>query len=114
MVNRSFADRYFPNQRVIGLHLKRTRPIRITGVVGDARELGPIATRAHRLCVASPPRRPSPGSSSARAASPRAAIGAIRMKLEGPRATATGLRRRHRSRTGSAMRTRRTAYARCC
>jgi putative ABC transport system permease protein len=40
MVNRSFADRYFPGRPVVGLHLAATTPDRITGVVGDARELG--------------------------------------------------------------------------
>ena len=41
MVNRRFADRYFPGRRVVGLHLAGATPDRITGVVGDAREIGP-------------------------------------------------------------------------
>jgi putative ABC transport system permease protein len=40
MVNRSFADRYFHGRSVVGLHLAGTTPDRITGIVGDARELG--------------------------------------------------------------------------
>jgi len=40
MVNRSFADRYFPGRSIVGLHLAASTPDRITGIVGDARELG--------------------------------------------------------------------------
>ena len=50
MVNRSFADRYFPGRSVLGLQLRSegAAPARIVGIVGDARELGldrnPVAT----------------------------------------------------------------------
>jgi putative ABC transport system permease protein len=40
MVNRRFADRYFPETSVIGLHLGATSPNRVVGIVGDARERG--------------------------------------------------------------------------
>jgi putative ABC transport system permease protein len=41
MVNRSFAERYLPGRSAIGLHLTRANAsARITGIVGDARELG--------------------------------------------------------------------------
>jgi putative ABC transport system permease protein len=40
MINRSFAERYFPNRSAIGLHFAGSSPDRIVGVVGDARELG--------------------------------------------------------------------------
>jgi putative ABC transport system permease protein len=40
MVNRRFADRYFPEKSIIGLHLGATSPNRIVGIVGDARERG--------------------------------------------------------------------------
>jgi hypothetical protein len=40
MVNRRFADRYFPETSIIGLHLGQTSPNRIVGIVGDAREQG--------------------------------------------------------------------------
>ena len=50
MVNRSFADRYFPGRSVLGLQLRSegAAAARIVGIVGDARELGldrnPVAT----------------------------------------------------------------------
>jgi predicted permease len=40
MVNRSFAERYFPGRSVIGLNLEGASAGRIVGIVGDARELG--------------------------------------------------------------------------
>lgn len=40
MVNRRFADRYFFEKPVIGLHLGATSPNRIVGIVEDARERG--------------------------------------------------------------------------
>ena len=40
VVNRSFAERYFSQRSVIGLHFAGDSPARITGIVGDARELG--------------------------------------------------------------------------
>jgi cell division protein FtsX len=41
MVNRSFANRYFPGSSPVGLHFAGLRrPNRITGIVGDARERG--------------------------------------------------------------------------
>jgi predicted permease len=41
MVNRSFANRYFPGSSPVGLHFAGfQRPNRITGIVGDARERG--------------------------------------------------------------------------
>jgi putative ABC transport system permease protein len=42
MVNRSFVARYFPGRSVIGLNLQGagSAPVRITGIVGDARERG--------------------------------------------------------------------------
>lgn len=40
MVNRSFAQRYFPSRSIVGLHLAGNTPDRITGIVGDAREVG--------------------------------------------------------------------------
>jgi len=40
MVNRSFATRYFPDRSVIGMELAGNPPMRIVGVVGDAREAG--------------------------------------------------------------------------
>jgi len=82
MVNRSFADRYFPNRRVIGLHLKANTPDRITGVVGDARELGPDRDPVPTVyaCFAAP--TPFPWFLVRTSGEPRAAIGAIRMKLK--------------------------------
>jgi putative ABC transport system permease protein len=40
MVNRRFADAYFPGKSVLGLHLDGTSSKRIVGIVGDARERG--------------------------------------------------------------------------
>jgi predicted permease len=40
LVNRSFADRYFPGRNLVGLHLAASSPDRIVGIVGDARERG--------------------------------------------------------------------------
>jgi putative ABC transport system permease protein len=41
LVNRSFAERYLTGRTAIGLHLAATTPVRIVGIVADARERGP-------------------------------------------------------------------------
>ncbi|HVJ29068.1 MAG TPA: FtsX-like permease family protein, partial [Gammaproteobacteria bacterium] len=40
MVNQSFATRYFPDRPVVGAELVSNPPLRVAGVVGDAREAG--------------------------------------------------------------------------
>jgi len=42
MVNRSFADRYFPGRDVVGLHVRGLGwpTLRVVGIVGDARDRG--------------------------------------------------------------------------
>ena len=55
MVNRSFAERLFPGPiAVIGLQQRSAGAVsaRIVGIVGDARELGPIATPCHGVLSA--------------------------------------------------------------
>jgi predicted lysophospholipase L1 biosynthesis ABC-type transport system permease subunit len=39
VVNRAFVERYFPQRSVLGLRLAGNTPGRITGIVGDVREL---------------------------------------------------------------------------
>ena len=82
MVNRSFADRYFPRRSVVGLHLAADTPDRITGVVGDARELGsdhaPVPTVYP--CFSAP--NPAPWFLVRTDGDPLATIGAIRGRLK--------------------------------
>ncbi len=40
LVNRAFAERYFPGRDLVGLHMAADSPDRIVGVVDDAREQG--------------------------------------------------------------------------
>jgi putative ABC transport system permease protein len=40
LVNRTFAERYFPGETPVGHHIVLGRPAEIVGVVGDARERG--------------------------------------------------------------------------
>jgi putative ABC transport system permease protein len=82
MVNRRFADRYFSGRSVVGLHLAANTPDRITGVVGDARELGsdrdPVPTVYS--CFTAP--NPAPWFMVRTDGDPLAAAGAIRVRLK--------------------------------
>lgn len=89
MVNRSFAQRYFPGRSPVGLTLKptgtRVAPdafTRISGVVGDAREMGidrepePVVY----ACTSAP--SPLPWYFVRTRADPQALMGAIRLKMK--------------------------------
>ncbi|HSG90559.1 MAG TPA: FtsX-like permease family protein, partial [Pseudomonadales bacterium] len=82
MVNRSFADRYFPGRPIIGLHLSGASPDRSAGIVGDAREVGtdrdPVPTVYS--CFSAP--TPAPWFLVRTTGDPLAAVGAIRLKLK--------------------------------
>jgi putative ABC transport system permease protein len=82
MVNRRFADRYFPGRSIVGLHLAGASPDRIVGIVGDAREIGsdrePVPTVYS--CFAAP--NPVPWFLVRTSADPLAAASAIRQRLK--------------------------------
>ncbi|HEX5109827.1 MAG TPA: ADOP family duplicated permease [Vicinamibacterales bacterium] len=82
MVNRSFADRYFPGRSVVGLHLAANTPDRITGIVGDARELGPDREPIPTVysCFSAP--NPVPWFLVRTTGDPLAAAAAIRVRLK--------------------------------
>jgi putative ABC transport system permease protein len=94
MVNRSFADRYFPGMAVLGLHLTgglddlvKNRhiagalPSRIVGVVADAREAGVDREPAPTVytCFSYP--NPAPWHVIRTAGDPAAAVTAIRRRI---------------------------------
>jgi putative ABC transport system permease protein len=82
MVNRRFADAYFPGKAVIGLHLGGTSPNRIVGIVGDARERGidrePVPTVY--ACFSAP--NPVPWFLVRTSGDPLVMVRAIRQKLK--------------------------------
>lgn len=84
MVNRSFADRYFPDRSAIGLHLAweaGSQTGRIAGIVGDARELGLDRDPAPTVyaCFSAP--SPFPAYFLRTSGEPLAIAGAVRRKL---------------------------------
>jgi putative ABC transport system permease protein len=86
MVNRSFAGRYLPGRSTIGVHLANKASIyqagRISGIVGDARELGmdrePVPTAY--FCDSVP--SPFPWFLVRTTGQPTSAVGAVRVKLQ--------------------------------
>ena len=84
MVNRSFIERYTPDRTVVGLHLRESvsQPLRVAGVVGDAREIGtdrdPVPTVY--ACLAAP--NPAPWFLVRTDGDPLAAAGAVRLKIK--------------------------------
>lgn len=85
MVNRSFAARYFPDRSAIGRHLAwedGTQTGRITGIVGDARELGLDRDPAPTVyaCFSAP--NPFPVYFLRTSGEPLAVAGAVRRKLQ--------------------------------
>lgn len=84
MVNRSFADRYFPDRSAIGLHLAwedGSQTGRIAGIVGDARELGIDRDPAPTLYACSSSPSPFPAYLLRTSGEPLAIAGAVRRKL---------------------------------
>ena len=82
MVNRSFADRYFPGTQIIGRRLAGPGGDRIVGIVGNARELGldrePVPTVY--ACFSAP--NPSPWFLVRTTGEPLAAAHALRVKIK--------------------------------
>lgn len=84
MVNRSFADRYFPDRSAIGLHLAwedGSQTGRIAGIVGDARELGIDRDPAPTVYACSSAPSPFPAYLVRTSGEPLAIAGAVRRKL---------------------------------
>lgn len=84
MVNRSFADRYFPDRSAIGLHLAwedGSQTGRIAGIVGDARELGIDRDPAPTVYACSSSPSPFPAYLLRTSGEPLAIAGAVRRKL---------------------------------
>lgn len=84
MVNRSFADRYFPDRSAIGLHLAwedGSQTGRIAGIVGDARELGIDRDPAPTVYACSSAPSPFPAYLLRTSGEPLAIAGAVRRKL---------------------------------
>ena len=81
MVNRAFAARYVEGRTAIGLHIASASPDRITGIVGDAREVGidrsPVPTVYS--CFSAP--TPIPWFLVRTRGEPAAAIAAVRAAL---------------------------------
>jgi predicted permease len=81
MVNRAFVTRYISGRSAVGLHLKSGSPDRITGVVGDAREVGldraPVPTIY--ACFSAP--TPIPVFLVRTRGEPQAAVAAVRARV---------------------------------
>ena len=81
VVNRSFAERYFPQRSVIGLHLAGNLPDRIVGIVGDAASSVPTEKLCRWRTTATVLRVRFHGSSSEPRAEPMSVTETVRARL---------------------------------